>query len=320
MAKERNEKDVMEIVESHGYVYISTYIKNRLRHVVIKDNLGYKYDVHLNNITRGYGMSFVDKGNPFTLSDNIPLWLKLNNSQFELLEDNKYERNTKKLKFYCHKCKDYPLMSWDSLLHGYGCGVCHGFQVGLYHNLETQRPDIAAEWHPIKNGKLTPRDVTSACDKKVWWLCPNGHDYFSRIAGRTKDGKGCKLCSDERKESKLATELKSYILNKHDAEKEYSIFKNPETGYPLPFDVYIFGGESPEINGIYIEIHGEQHYKFIPYWHKTNKNFEYQKYKDKIKRNFAKKNGAYIEIDLRKVKTTQQAIKLIEEIIGESYG
>ena len=30
-------------------------------------------------------------------------------------------------------------------------------------------PDLAIEWHPIKNRNLTPHDVTIGYDKKVWW-------------------------------------------------------------------------------------------------------------------------------------------------------
>jgi len=43
--------------------------------------------------------------------------------------------------------------------------------------------------------------------------------------------------------------------------------------------------------------------------------FEYQKHLDKIKRKFAKKHGTYIEIDLRKIKTTEQAIEYVESIL-----
>lgn len=37
-------------------------------------------------------------------------------------------------------------------------------------SLALARPDIAAEWHPIKNGLLTPSEVSSRINRKVWWL------------------------------------------------------------------------------------------------------------------------------------------------------
>ena len=39
-----------------------------------------------------------------------------------------------------------------------------------YNSLSKLRPDIAKEWHPIKNGKLTPDDVTPGSNKTVWWI------------------------------------------------------------------------------------------------------------------------------------------------------
>jgi hypothetical protein len=51
-------------------------------------------------------------------------------------------------------------------------------------------PEVANEWHPTKNGELTPNDLTRASSKKVWWLCPKGHSYESTIANRTRQRSG----------------------------------------------------------------------------------------------------------------------------------
>lgn len=120
-------------------------------------------------------------------------------------------------------------------------------------------------------------------------------------------------------QSLIALLLKSYFKEKYEAEVEYKIFKNPETEYWLPYDIYIPYGENPELNGFYIEVHGEQHYKFIELWHKTKERFEYQKYKDKLKKKFAKKNGFYVEIDLRRIKTVEEAIEYIESKIKKEF-
>lgn len=42
-------------------------------------------------------------------------------------------------------------------------------------------PDIAAEWHPTKNGGLKPTDVTPGSERSVWWICEKRHpnpDYL----------------------------------------------------------------------------------------------------------------------------------------------
>ena len=41
-----------------------------------------------------------------------------------------------------------------------------------YNDLSSQFPEVAKEWHPIKNGDLKPSDVTAYSNKSVWWLLP----------------------------------------------------------------------------------------------------------------------------------------------------
>lgn len=325
MSGKENEVFELEIkrrVENLNYIYIKSYRKNKKTKVIIKDKKGYKYDAYFDNILKNKNIKFIHKNNPFSL-ENIAIWLKLNNSQFELLENNEYSGIFSKLNFYCKKCKDYPIMNWNHVFYGNKCGICDGRQVGLYHNLTHQFPHIAKEWHSTLNGDLVPSNVTYATNKKVWWVCDKGHEYKSWINGRTLGGHGCSICSDAQKESKIATELKNYILNKYKAKEEYSIFKNPETNRPLPYDIYIYGGKNPEINGVYIEIHWNQHYK-ITRWHKQHarkngttpeEEFKKQKHRDKIKRTFAKKNGFFIEVNLAKVKSPEEAILYVEKEI-----
>lgn len=124
-------------------------------------------------------------------------------------------------------------------------------------------------------------------------------------------------------ESFIASELKKYFFENYKAHTEYKILKNPNTNFYLPYDIYIPKGDKPEINGIYIEINGKQHYS--PHrWNELQakengttlvQEFEYQKYRDKLKKEFAKANGIFIEIDLRKIKFLEQAIKYVENII-----
>src|SRR3990167_4522119 len=40
--------------------------------------------------------------------------------------------------------------------------------------LSKSHPHLAREWHPTKNGNLTPFDVTAGSHKKVWWKCLKG--------------------------------------------------------------------------------------------------------------------------------------------------
>ncbi|WPB79521.1 zinc-ribbon domain-containing protein [Archangium violaceum] len=57
-------------------------------------------------------------------------------------------------------------------------------------------PEIAREWHPTRNGALTPTGVFSTSMRKVWWLCPKDstHEYLLSIGSRTQFGVGCARC------------------------------------------------------------------------------------------------------------------------------
>lgn len=68
------------------------------------------------------------------------------------------------------------------------------------NNLAVQRPDIAKEWHPIKNEDLKASDVTPGSAKKVWWQCPVNpeHEYPLQINYRSRR-KGCPHCSKEKR-------------------------------------------------------------------------------------------------------------------------
>ncbi len=70
-------------------------------------------------------------------------------------------------------------------------------------SLAFKYPDIAKEWHPTKNGNLTPENVASSSGKPVWWKCKKcGYEWPATPNHRTRnrgDGKrsGCPMCSKE---------------------------------------------------------------------------------------------------------------------------
>lgn len=61
-------------------------------------------------------------------------------------------------------------------------------------NLQSSHSDIIPEWHPTKNGKLTPSDVTKSSNKKVWWLCNKGHEWQDTVKNRYYFKKRCPYC------------------------------------------------------------------------------------------------------------------------------
>lgn len=52
-------------------------------------------------------------------------------------------------------------------------------------DLASQYPDIAAEWHPTKNGSLTTQNIHCRSKQSVFWKCDNGHEWQTSVRNRT---------------------------------------------------------------------------------------------------------------------------------------
>ena len=87
------------------------------------------------------------------------------------------------------------------LSHARGCPFCDGKRVASSNSLATRAPEIAAEWHPTKNGELSPSNVTPGSHRVAWWRCRNdvAHEWRAMILNRTRDharrGSGCPYCA-----------------------------------------------------------------------------------------------------------------------------
>jgi hypothetical protein len=79
------------------------------------------------------------------------------------------------------------------------------------------------------------------------------------------------------------------IFNKPFPKYRPDFLRNPVTSdsssYNLELDCY-----NPELK-LAVEYNGIQHYKYIPYFHKTKDAFQNQKYRDYMKRDMCEKNG-----------------------------
>lgn len=59
----------------------------------------------------------------------------------------------------------------------------------------TTHPEIAKQWHPTKNGVLTPYEVRAGSTDKVWWKCEKGHNWITEVRVRCQRNNGCPYCS-----------------------------------------------------------------------------------------------------------------------------
>ena len=69
----------------------------------------------------------------------------------------------------------------------------------IKNSLAIVNPKLAKEWHPTKNGKLTPNDVVPGSAKKVWWKClqDDDHEWQAILRSRNR-GTGCPICSNRK--------------------------------------------------------------------------------------------------------------------------
>jgi hypothetical protein len=98
---------------------------------------------------------------------------------------------------------------------GRACPYCTNQRVGYGNDLATCLPDLARQWHPTRNGDLTPSAITPGVQRKVWWLCVRGHEWEATVASRSGLGVGCPRCASgwqrSRNEIRLQAELEAAL-------------------------------------------------------------------------------------------------------------
>ncbi len=87
------------------------------------------------------------------------------------------------------------------------------------------------------------------------------------------------------------------------------VCRNPKTGHQLPYDFELVDRK------VIIEVQGKQHMEFTKYFHTSDEAFEYQKYKDKVKREYAIRNGyGFIELFYEDFKKDRYKSIIIEDL------
>lgn len=102
----------------------------------------------------------------------------------------------------CKKGHSFQTVMYQrAKIDGSSCPICSNRKILVgYNDLATTHPQLSREWHPTKNGKLTPNEVTCGSLKKVWWFLQY-NDPFTRkhfdfeweaiISNRALKGSGC---------------------------------------------------------------------------------------------------------------------------------
>lgn len=116
-----------------------------------------------------------------------------------------------------------------------GCPCCANHVVVKGKNdFATTHPQLAKEWHPSKNA-FTPDTIPYGTRKKVWWICPKGHEYTASVLHRSH-GTNCPICNSGRQTSFSEQAIYYYVRKIFpDAINRYKdIFSNG-----MELDIYI---------------------------------------------------------------------------------
>jgi len=110
------------------------------------------------------------------------------------------------------------------------CPYCANQKACFSNCLLTKYPDIAKEWHPIKN-KISPTDIVAKSVKKVWWIGKCNHEWQAKVIDRVNNY-GCPFCSGHRVcESNCLNKLSPDIAKEWHPTKNENLIPSSVTNY-----------------------------------------------------------------------------------------
>jgi hypothetical protein len=206
---------------------------------------------------------------------------------------------------YCQKVnyhKDY-LISCAKFYNNIRCPYCVNMKIHPLDSLGTLYPQVLEIWS-YKN-KKSPYEYAPKANKEVWWKCPQGiHEDFKRkVSVSNAHDFRCPECQYSKGEEKISNYFisKKYIkIQEEDYDILNNIFKEKYIYYipqkefkglvglgngNLSYDFYL-----PNYN-LLIEYQGQQHEKYIPGFHSSEREFQKQVEHDKRKREYAQINN-----------------------------
>ena len=114
-----------------------------------------------------------------------------------LAPENMMANSSKKVWWKCNNGHEWQAKVANRN-RGDGCPYCYGrYAIKGKSDLSTINPTLSKEWNYEKNGDLSPDNVTSNSNIKVWWKCAQGHEWKAAINNRNQ-GRNCPYCSGKK--------------------------------------------------------------------------------------------------------------------------
>ena len=116
----------------------------------------------------------------------------------------------------CPKC-DYQLpksVRIEDRGRVFLCPICGGGKntvVTDMNCLSNTYPQIANELDNARNNGITGKMILPSFNKKLWFICPNGHRYQAKVSNRTYLNRGCPTCDRRNKTSFPEQAFRFYI-------------------------------------------------------------------------------------------------------------
>lgn len=177
--------------------------------------------------------------------------------------------------FICPKYGEYK-QSWEKHKLGHGCYKC---KLDRISKLKTK--SCKQYYSECKENSIDiPIEYYISDSTPIKHKCSKGHIYSQTPSNHLR-GQGCPICNESHGERFI----KNYLDTKHIKYIPQKTFKDLKDKKLLSYDFYL-----PKYN-VLIEYQGKQHYESVSFNGKDYTDLEKQQHHDKMKREYAKKNG-----------------------------
>ena len=204
-------------------------------------------------------------------------------------------KSGKSVWWICGDCKEV----WKTIIcdrtgpRNAACPYCSGRKVCNWNCLATQCPEISKQWHPTRNGNITPHDVVTGSKRKFWWVCLYCRkDVLKSCYQATQINKKTIICSECNlyyQEEQVRSILEKLTGKKFPKTRNIPWFLNSKTNRKYEADGYC-----QELNMMF-EHQGPQHCCVYKRYHpKGIQDFFYQLYKDADKYRLCKENNCHL--------------------------